>query len=64
MAPSLSEKGDVVCILLGCDFPVLLRKVDGHYTFIGECYAHGIMDGEAMKDLAEGKYKLEKFEIH
>lgn len=43
-------KGDFVCILFGCSVPVVLRghpKVK-HFEFIGECYLHGMMDGEAI----------------
>ncbi|KAF7536302.1 hypothetical protein G7054_g4638 [Neopestalotiopsis clavispora] len=52
MAPPHARKGDIVCVLLGCSVPVVLREVrtDPHlvYTFVGECYVHGIMDGEIM----------------
>jgi hypothetical protein len=65
MAPSPTHKGDIVCVLIGCDMPVILRKrSENHYIFIGECYAHGIMQGEAMKELAEGKYMKKEFRIH
>lgn len=47
------EKNDMICILMGCSVPVLLRKREtGNNTYfelIGECYVHGIMDGQAMK---------------
>jgi hypothetical protein len=39
-------KGDVIAVLLGGTVPFLLRE-DGHnYRLIGDCYVHGIMDGE------------------
>lgn len=50
MAPRRSRKGDVICILYGCSVPVVLRKsteADCYY-FIGECYADGYMNGEAL----------------
>lgn len=55
------ERGDSVCVLLGCSVPVILRKnADGQsYRFIGESYIHGVMDGEVMDWLKEGKYSLE-----
>jgi hypothetical protein len=46
--------GDKVCILFGCSVPVILREHpaeggrDACFEFIGECYAHGKMDGEAI----------------
>jgi hypothetical protein len=48
------KKGDFVCILFGCSVPVVLRKItengEHHYQWIGECYAHGVMEGEAFSD--------------
>ena len=56
LAPPVTEFGDRVCILFGCSVPCILRPVNdgtGHYTFVGEAYIYGKMDGEAiaaMKD--------------
>jgi hypothetical protein len=48
--PRGSEVGDKICILFGGSVPFVLRDAgDGYFTFIGECYIHGIMDGEALK---------------
>ena len=63
MAPPFARVGDKVCVLVGCDFPVVLRKIKDHYVFIGECYVHGIMNGEAMEAVASGTYTLERFSI-
>ncbi|KAH6700638.1 heterokaryon incompatibility protein-domain-containing protein [Leptodontidium sp. MPI-SDFR-AT-0119] len=51
MAASRAETGDLVCVLLGCSVPVLLRerKDEGTFEFIGECYLDGFMSGEALK---------------
>jgi hypothetical protein len=56
MAPQSVRRGDVIFVLIGCDVPVVLRKqAENEYTFVGKCYAHGIMDGEAIKDMLDGK---------
>ena len=48
--PLGSVIGDKICILFGGCVPFVLRETgDGHFKFIGECYVHGIMDGEAME---------------
>jgi Heterokaryon incompatibility protein (HET) len=59
LAPSKAREGDLICILYGCSVPVVLRKVkrtipsaskaDHYHEFIGECYIHGMMDGEALR---------------
>lgn len=62
--PMGSKVGDIICILFGGGVPFALRESgEGYYRFIGECYVHGIMDGEAVegRDL-EGFAR--DFEIH
>lgn len=64
LAPQLTKKRDLICILYGCSVPVVLRKhhegrPNEHYTFIGECYVHGIMEGEAF-DLIKRRNRSEK----
>ena len=61
LAPQDSKHGDLVCVILGCPVPVLLRpveegkdyprasKVDSQrYRLLGECYVDGFMKGEVM----------------
>ncbi|RFU27148.1 hypothetical protein B7463_g9190, partial [Scytalidium lignicola] len=48
LAPAGTRKGDLVCILFGCSVPVVLRSRDDHFEVVGECYVHGMMDGEAV----------------
>ena len=65
--PEETEIGDLVCILLGCSVPVVLRKQEGvehGYEFVGECYLHGLMDGEAMAMLENGQLKAEDINLH
>jgi len=54
IAPGRAFSEDIVCILWGCDVPVVLRKVkkDGEgmtYELVGECYIHDMMDGRAVE---------------
>ena len=61
LAPRGSELGDLVCVILGCPVPLLLRAVDEgkndsgagtvdsqRYRLLGECYVDGFMTGEVM----------------
>jgi hypothetical protein len=50
--------GDRICILLGCPVPVILRPDGGQYRLIGECYVHGIMNGETMMPSVTGTEPL------
>lgn len=39
---------DVVCVLNGSQYPVILRpSSDGHFEFVGTCFVIGLMKGEA-----------------
>jgi Heterokaryon incompatibility protein (HET) len=64
LGPWNTTKGDIICVLLGCRSPVVLRKENEHYVLIGEAYIEGFMNGEAMDALRDGEFVLETFEIH
>lgn len=54
LACSGTQQGDIVAVLLGCDVPMILRcRDEGGWTVVGECYLHGVMDGEALKIKSE-----------
>lgn len=59
MAPDVTIAGDLVCILLGCRSPVVLRPVsDSKYAVVGECYLDGIMSGEALLGELPGDWTM------
>lgn len=63
LGPVALEIGDVVCVLFGCKVPFCLRPMDGRYLLVGECYAHGLMKGEAMDMLSRGEVHQKTFDI-
>ena len=69
LAPAPASVGDMVCVVEGSQTPLVLAKV-GHYEFhnpdtpnlidwhfVGDCYLHGIMDGEAWQNTEEGEHE-------
>jgi len=65
LAPTLTQVGDIVVILLGCSMPVILRPhTDNAYRLVGGCYIDGMMDGEAMQKLSAGAYDILTFSIY
>ncbi|KAF7934898.1 uncharacterized protein EAE98_002943 [Botrytis deweyae] len=64
LGPWNCSKNDLICILPGCRFPVILRKTDDHYILVGEAYIDGFMYGEGIRGVKNGLYDLETFEIH
>lgn len=54
MVPDKARKGDTICVVFGCNVPILLRQqpdavCDNGWTFIGECFLDGFMQGECFK---------------
>ena len=72
LGPPECTAGDVVCIVVGYSKPVVLRPVRqvelldekevDHYEYVGECFVHGIMNGEEAPafDLGEdwGEFQI------
>ncbi|CAN9094122.1 unnamed protein product [Alternaria alternata] len=51
LGPAAAQIDDEICLLLGGQVCYVLRtRRDGHHEFIGECYVHGMMDGQACED--------------
>jgi hypothetical protein len=63
VGPPTVQKGDKICILLGCDIPLIIRPIDNHYIVVGDCFVYGIMKGEVIKDIEESRLNLETFTL-
>jgi hypothetical protein len=49
LAPLSAMQGDEVCVLLGCDFTMVLRPTGNNlYQVVGQSYMSGINTGEAL----------------
>lgn len=47
--PPSTLPGDKICVLYGARVPFVLREEGASYRIIGDCYIHGLMDGEAFQ---------------
>ena len=56
-------RNDKIYVLFGCNVPVVLRPRDRQYELIGECYVHGIMNGEFVNLLDSGKAQSTSVEL-
>jgi hypothetical protein len=68
VVPWSARKGDRVCGLLGGQVLYVLRDVEGEgrgnsFEYIGECYTHGLMDGEVMRWVEAGDAVVERFTL-
>ncbi|KAI4274215.1 MAG: hypothetical protein LQ337_004094 [Flavoplaca oasis] len=56
--------GDIVCVLLGCSVPLILRpQEDDVYLLVGEASIAALMIGGVMKDVEEGRNTVREFHI-
>ncbi|KAF2165959.1 hypothetical protein M409DRAFT_55320 [Zasmidium cellare ATCC 36951] len=60
IGPMETEAGDVGCVLFGKQTPVIMRRKGDCWTFKGEAYIEGIMEGQAEE---AGREEDKKFRI-
>ena len=60
IGPYRAQSGDVVALLFGSPLFVILRQVGATdvYQLIGDAYFHGAMQGELVRERAEGEFEL------
>lgn len=63
LAPEAAQSGDVIAVVWGCDFPIVLRPCGDEYRVLGECYVHGLMGGEVFDYEKAGKCTFEDITI-
>jgi len=63
MASDRVRNGDAVCVLFGCLVPLIMRRDGDCWTLVQSSYVHGLMEGEAMEQLREGKLRKQEFKI-
>jgi len=63
IGPRAAQPGDHVILLYGSNAPCVLRPRGLYYQFVGECYLHQHMHGEAIEMAARGLFAVEEFEM-
>ena len=69
LAPTDCKKGDVICVFLGAAVPHVLRPnaagawETSTFSFVGDCYLHGIMNSEVLDMLKRKNTKLKLRDI-
>jgi hypothetical protein len=59
LAPRFAEKGDLICVLLGCRVPIIIRKSGTNYLIVRDTYIYGMMDGEMMEEVGKGSLHVQ-----
>jgi hypothetical protein len=61
LGSSSCVQDDIVIVPLGCSTPIILRKRNQTYTYIGDIYVDGYMYGRAIDELNSGVRQLQNF---
>ena len=67
MVPNTAVAGDAIWALAGGQALYILRPMNrelNQYRFIGECYVHGLMDGEVVRRLHFGEARMEDISLN
>ena len=60
LGPPEVQDGHLVTVLLGGQVPFILSRQQEKFRLVGECYVHGLMDGEAF---SEDGAEIDEFHI-
>ncbi|KAF8847706.1 HET-domain-containing protein [Acephala macrosclerotiorum] len=63
LVPPGTKENDLLCILSGCELPLVIRPLAGQYLLIGSCYIYGMMHGEIMKDVRDGRLHFQTLQF-
>ncbi|KAF4459783.1 ankyrin repeat and SAM domain containing 6 [Fusarium albosuccineum] len=56
------HEGDIVCTMLGCNIPMLIRPTDesnNKFHLVGICFVPGLLDGESLLGSLPADWKLQ-----
>ena len=60
LATSRIAAGDRVCVLPSCPLPLILREEGSECVLVSECFVLGLMDGEVLKDVEQGRGAMQE----
>ncbi|EXU98173.1 heterokaryon incompatibility protein [Metarhizium robertsii] len=63
IGPSDTRVGDCVAVILGGGVPYIIRRRGSEWTFVGESYIEGFMNGEASRACQKGLVQEEILDI-
>lgn len=60
LVPYGTRRGDIICVVLGCKVPIVLRRAladETQWEVVGACYVEGLMNGEAIYGVLPNHYR-------
>jgi hypothetical protein len=63
LGPKDTQKGDVVCVVLGCDQPLVLRPLpNGLYLLVGTCFVSDLQDYQGLLGPLPSPWRVQVFD--
>ncbi|KAH8746729.1 hypothetical protein F5882DRAFT_422687 [Hyaloscypha sp. PMI_1271] len=56
--------GDQICVIDTYATPLVLRRVDSHYSLVGVCFVLGLSEGEPVEMVKNKLLEVQEFQIH
>lgn len=63
LGPRIARPGDICCVLVGSQLPMIMRMRGNKWGLVGECILQGYMHGEAIKLYNDGLLELQQFSV-
>ncbi|KAI4141698.1 MAG: hypothetical protein L6R39_005221 [Caloplaca ligustica] len=63
LVPAEARVDDLIALVSGSELPLILRPSQDGFSFIGQAYVHGIMDGEVWSLVEDGSIPLKEISI-
>lgn len=61
MGEATAREGDLICVMGGCQTPLVLREKGERHELIGDAYVHGLMNGVAIDMHSKGAFESQVF---
>ncbi|CAM1506381.1 Fc.00g060220.m01.CDS01 [Cosmosporella sp. VM-42] len=63
LGPRGCQVGDVICVIPGCNVPVVLRSLDsGRYNLVGDSFVYGLNDAQALLGRLPSPWRVQIFD--
>ncbi|PNP38003.1 hypothetical protein TGAMA5MH_10102 [Trichoderma gamsii] len=63
LGPRGCKPGDIICVIPGCNSPVVIRETDnGNFRLVGSSFVYGLNDGQALLGRLKSPWRVQIFD--
>ena len=64
LEPPGARSSDTICVLLGCELPLMIRRVSDQFLLVRCCYVYCMMNGESLREIQRRNVQTEMFAFY